>query len=199
VGLTEDARAGAVDAAGAFATWIAGSLAIPVFLYGDADVAGRSLPDARRTAFISRKPDLGSSSPHPQLGAVAVGARPPMIAVNCTLDTDDISFGRDIARRVRERDGGLPGVRALAFALASVGRVQVSMNLVALERTGLQRACEAVAAHARASGRDVVEIEIVGLLPAAELARCDLGFREWAQVDPELTIEARLAAHAASD
>jgi glutamate formiminotransferase len=183
-----DATAAALD----FAAWIVDALAVPVFLYDAADPHARTLPDARRDAFTSRAPDLGPSRPDPALGAVAVGARPALVAVNCELTTDDVARARAIARAVRERDGGLPGVRALGLTLPSVGRAQVSMNLVALERTGVQRACETVRERALADGDDVARVELVGLLPAAELARCDPAFREWAGLGPDRTIEARL-------
>ena len=192
VALTGDVDA--VDAAHDFASWVASELAVPVFLYDGADRAARSLPDARATAFGTRAPDLGPTSPHPRLGAVAVGARAPLVAVNCVLDRDDIALARAVASWVRERDGGLPGVRALGLRLDSVSRVQVSMNLVALERTGLEAACDAVRACARTSGADVVAVELVGLLPAAELARSSSDFLAWAAIGPGQTIEARLAA-----
>jgi glutamate formiminotransferase len=66
------------------------------------------------------------------------------------------------------------------------------MNLVALERTGLQRACETVRELASAAGDDVARVELVGLLPAAELQRCDREFLEWSAIGPDQTIEARL-------
>jgi glutamate formiminotransferase len=184
----------AVEAARAFASWAADTLALPVFLYGRADAQGRALPDARRDAFGARSPDLGPPHPHPTLGAVAVGARDPLVAVNCELARDDLALARSIASRIRERDGGLPGVRALGLRLDSVGRTQVSMNLVALGRTGLQTACRAVDALAREAGTAVARIELVGLVPAAELARCDRDFRTWSGIGPEDTIEGRLAA-----
>ncbi len=126
------------------------------------------------------------------MGAVAVGARPPMIAVNCELDTDDLALAQRIAHSVREREGGLPGVRALGFPLATVGHAQVSMNLVALDRTGLQAACDAVRDRARAAGHEIVRVEMVGLLPADELARCDDEFVAWAGLTDTQTIEGRL-------
>jgi len=183
----------AISAARAYAEWVVEALALPVFLYDDADDAHRSLPDARRDAFTERAPDLGPSQPHPTLGAVAVGARPPLAAVNCELVSDDVGRARAIARQVRERDGGLPGVRALGLFLESAGRAQVSMNLVALERTGLQDACRAVDELARAAGDAVRRVELVGLIPAAELARCDRAFLEWSGIGPDRTIEAQLA------
>jgi glutamate formiminotransferase len=194
VALGDHARGSAFDAALAFAEWASTTLAIPVFLYGDADPHARSLPDIRRAAFVDRAPDLGPAVPHPRLGAVAVGVRPVLVAVNCVLATDDLALARVIATKIRERDGGLPGVRALGLRLASVARVQVSMNLIALERTGVQRACEAVRTHALAAGSDAIGVELVGLLPAAELARCDPSFRAWARIGPGQTIEARLRA-----
>ena len=183
----------AVDAAREFAVWIADALAVPVFLYDAADPAARSLPETRRDAFAPRGPDFGPPAAHPVLGAVAVGARPPIIAVNCELAVDDMALARSIAASVRERDGGMPGVRALGLHLDGVGRAQVSMNLVALERTGLQAACTMVERLASAAGNAVARVELVGLVPAAELARCDPEFVAWSGIGPDQTIEVRLA------
>jgi len=193
VALDDDAPARAVAAAREFAAWVADALDIPVFLYDAADPEARTLPDARRDAFVRRAPDAGPPAPHPALGAVAVGARPPLVAVNCELAFDDVVLARRIAAAVRERDDGLPGVRALGLHLERAGRAQVSMNLVALERTGVEEACTAVRDQARAAGNDVARVELVGLLPAAELARCDPAFLAWAGLGPDQTIEARLA------
>jgi glutamate formiminotransferase len=190
--LDED-RDVAAGAAVAFAEWAAADLDLPVFLYDDADPLRRSLPEARAAAFTTRLPDLGPSGPHPRLGAVAVGARPPLIAVNCWLDTDDALVARRIAREVRESSGGLPGVRALGLALPSTGRVQVSMNLVDLPVTGLEAACSEVRRLAERDDWAVTRVEIVGLIPAAELERCSGEFREWAGLSADLTVEGRLA------
>jgi glutamate formiminotransferase len=194
VALDGSAPADAIVAAREFASWVADALDLPVFLYDAADPAGRTLPETRRDAFTGRAPDLGPSHPHPTLGAVAVGARDPLVAVNCELARDDVTLARAIATRVRERDGGLPGVRALGLHVDSVGRAQVSMNLVALQRTGLQDACRAVDALARDAGTAVARVELVGLVPAAELARCDEDFRRWSGIGPDATIEVRVAA-----
>jgi glutamate formiminotransferase / 5-formyltetrahydrofolate cyclo-ligase len=193
VALGDDAPARAVAAAREFAAWVGDALDVPVFLYDAADPEARTLPDARRDAFVRRAPDAGPPAPHPALGAVAVGARPPLVAVNCDLAFDDVVLARRIAAAVRERDDGLPGVRALGLHLDHAGRAQVSMNLVALERTGVEQACSAVRDRARAAGNDVARVELVGLLPAAELARCDPAFLAWAGLGPDQTIEARLA------
>jgi glutamate formiminotransferase len=192
VALDGSSPADATSSARDFAEWLAGTLAVPVFLYDDVDPEHRTLPDTRRDAFTRRSPDLGSPTPHPTLGAIAVGARPVLVAVNCELDTDDVVRARSIAHAIRERDGGLPGVRALGFMLPSRGRAQVSMNLIALEQTGLQRACETVRDLARRAAVDITRVELVGLVPAAELARCDREFLEWSAIRTDQTIEARL-------
>jgi glutamate formiminotransferase len=187
----------AVRAARDFAGWIADELGVPAFLYDAARDDARTLPQVRAGAFRDWAPDAGPAAPHPAMGAVAVGARPPMIAVNCELDTDDLALARQIAHDVRERDGGLPGVRALGFPLATPGCAQVSMNLVALERTGLQAACDAVRSRARAADHDVVRVELVGLMPADELARCDDEFVAFAGLTDAQTIEGRLGGRCA--
>jgi glutamate formiminotransferase len=193
--LDEDHEVAAA-AAMAFADWAASDLGVPVFLYDDADPLRRSLPELRATAFAKRAPDVGPLRPHPTLGAVAVGARPPLIAVNCWLDTDDLLVAREIARHVREVDGGLAGVRALGLAMRSEGVVQVSMNLVDLPVTGLETACSEVRRLAERDDWDVTRVAVVGLIPAAEHDRCSEEFREWADLTPVVTIEGRLSARA---
>jgi glutamate formiminotransferase len=183
----------AVDAARDFAHWAAADLGVPVFLYGDADPETRSLPSTRRDAFADRPPDHGPAAPHPRLGAVAVGARPPLVAVNCRLGADRDAAGR-VARAVRERDGGLPGVRALGLWLASAGQAQVSMNVTALERTGVEAACDAVRVAARREGAEVTGVELVGLVPQREYDRWSEEFRRWSGIGPDRTIEARMAS-----
>ena len=74
-------------------------------------------------------PDFGPSAPHPSAGATVVGARMPLIAFNVDLEGDDVEAAREVARAVRERDGGFPGVRALGLRLPRGGRVQVSLNI----------------------------------------------------------------------
>src|SRR5258707_4017406 len=104
---------------------------------------------------------------------MAVGARPILVALNCELAAGgsaggldaDLAVARAIARAVRERDGGLPGVRALGFALASKGRAQVSMNLVDLAATGVETACGAVRREAPRRGPGGTGGELGGLLP----------------------------------
>jgi glutamate formiminotransferase len=189
-----DGLAAAGDVAREWGKRAAEELGVPVFLYGMADPAGRPLPDLRQTAFRPRRPDFGPAEPHPTAGAMAVGARPILVALNCELSDGDLGVARAVARAVREREGGLPGVRALGFALASKGRAQVSMNLVDLAATGVETACRAVRREAERYGRGVTAVELVGLLPAAELERCSGEFLIWSGLTPERTIEARLRA-----
>ena len=80
-----DGLEAAGDVARAWGAQVAADLGVPVFLYGAADPAGRTLPEARRTAFRGRRPDFGPGEPHPTAGAMAVGARPILVALNCEL------------------------------------------------------------------------------------------------------------------
>ena len=190
----------AARAARAWGERVAAELGVPVFFYGPADPQGRTLPDIRRTAFRERRPDFGSPEPHPTAGALAVGARPFLGAINWELVAGrdgleaDVEVARAIAREVRERDGGLPGVRALGFALESKGVAQVSMNLIDLTATGVEAAFEAVRRAAEKRGSEVTAVELVGLLPAAELQRCSGDFLAWSGLSSDVTIEARVAS-----
>jgi glutamate formiminotransferase len=183
-----------------------GSLGFPVFLYGSAATAShrRALPDLRRGGYegvTSRledplwKPDYGPQTLDPHRGAVAVGARPFLVAFNAYLDTDDLEVAQAVARRIRESGGGLPAVRALGFGVG--GKAQVSMNLTDLERTSIPVALETVRSEAAELGASVESTELVGLAPLQAIlqtARYYLGLRE---LDAHHVLEIRL--HGASD
>ena len=158
-------------------------LSIPVYFYERAalrpdrvrleNVRGKGFESLREEirAKPDRAPDVGEPKLHETAGAIAVGARPFLIAFNVNLLTNDLSIARSIAREVRERDGGLPSLKALAFDLQSRGVVQVSMNLVDYEQTGIARAFEAVHEAAVRRNVKVLSTEIVGLVPRAALDR----------------------------
>lgn len=165
----------AVGAAHQCAEALAG-LDLPVFLYGEAapDPERAALADHRRggLARLAERmasgewpPDRGPNRLHPTGGAVCVGARPPLVAFNLLLDTDQLVAAKRIAASLRESGGGPPGVRALGFFLESRGQAQVSVNLTDCERTSLLDVVRR--ADELASGVDarVVETEIVGLAP----------------------------------
>jgi glutamate formiminotransferase len=178
-----------------------GSLGFPVFLYGAAATTRhrRSLPDIRRGGYegvASRledplwKPDYGPKTLDPHRGAVAVGARPFLVAFNAYLDTDDVEVARAVARQVRESGGGLPAVRALGFGVG--GKAQVSMNLTDLDQTPIPVALEAVRSAAAGFGASVEWTELVGLAPleaVLQTARYYLGLRE---LDARHVLESRL-------
>ncbi len=174
VPLAGSTMADAVGARDRFAAWIAVELGVPAFLYGP----DRSLPDVRRHAFAGLAPDTGPAAPHPTAGAVAVGARPLLVAWNLWLAEPNLALAREVAAAVRG-----PDLRALGLAVGS--RVQVSMNLIAPDRLGPAEAWDHVAALV-----DIAGAELVGLVPAAVLDRTDPA--RWEQLDlgPDRTIEA---------
>ena len=177
---------------------IAAEAGVPVYLYGAAarrpDRA--ALPAVRGRGFESLRdapdPDLGGPGLHPTAGATAVGAREVLIAYNVELAGADLELARRIAAAVRERDGGLPAVRAMGVALAERGLVQVSMNLLDYKVTPPAAAFAAVAELAERAGARVEASEIVGLVPAAALAGTDPATLRLRGFTPELLLERRL-------
>ncbi|MFL6220467.1 MAG: glutamate formimidoyltransferase [Actinomycetes bacterium] len=206
---------------------IAAEAGVPVYLYGAAArrperaalpaVRGRGF-EALRAALADgepgspgdhpgRAPDLGGPGLHPTAGATAVGAREVLIAYNVELAGADLELARRIAAAVRERDGGLPAVRAMGVALERrggpgdrrggppVGRglVQVSMNLLDYKVTPPAVAFAAVAELAGRVGARVVASELVGLIPAAALAGVDPADLLLPGDTPDRFLETRLA------
>lgn len=168
----------AVAARDRFAAWAGRELGLPCFAYGPE----RSLPDVRRQAFAELGPTTGPAEAHPTAGAVAVGARPVLVAYNVWLVDTPLAEARRIAAGLRG-----PTVRALGLQVGR--RVQVSMNLVDPGRTGPAAVVDAVARQAPVAGT-----ELVGLVPDEVLWAQDP--ERWAELDlaPDRTIEARLAA-----
>lgn len=151
-------------------------LGIPVFLYEDAATKpeNRNLADVRKGEYEGLKikmnaPDFGPGKMHPTAGAVVIGARKYLIAFNVNLDTSDISIAKEIAKNVREKDGGLPGVKALGFEVD--GKAQVSMNLVDFEKTNFDQAFYAVEKEAQKLGVKVESSEIYGMIPLEALVK----------------------------
>lgn len=156
---------------------------IPVFLYGAAGGRGLALPEIRRGGLAGlaarmadsrTRPDFGPPRLHPAAGAVAVGARLPLIAFNVNLDTDRVETARRIAARIRESaPDGLPAVRAIGVRRrggeGGRERAQVSMNLLDHRRASLRDAFERVRREAARTGAAIADSEIVGLPPQAAL------------------------------
>lgn len=162
---------------------IAHELSIPVYYYERAALRPErvNLEDVRRGALEllreqigttpERAPDEGLPVVHETAGAIAVGARPFLIAFNVVLRSEDIGIARQIAKTIRARGGGLPFVKALGFRLATRHFVQVSLNLVNYEVTGMTAAYDAIKREAAAMGVEIDSAEIVGLVPRAALDR----------------------------
>lgn len=162
---------------------IASELSIPVYFYESAALRPERvhLENVRRGALellreqittnADRAPDAGAPMIHDTSGAIAVGARPFLIAFNVVLRSDEIAIARQIAKAIRARNGGLPFVKALGFRLSTRSCVQVSMNLVNYEVTGMDAAYDAVKREAKRLGIAIDSAEIVGLVPAAALDR----------------------------
>ncbi len=162
---------------------IATELRIPTYLYERSAQREdrKNLSDIRKGEYEglkeaivsdpSRRPDFGEPLLHPTAGATVVGARPVLVAYNVYLQTADVSVAKRIAKKVRERDGGLPGVKALGFFIKEKNMAQVSMNLTDLSRTSAADAFDAVSREAEREGVEVHGSEIVGLLPVTEVAR----------------------------
>lgn len=153
-------------------------LDIPVYLYENAAnmPSRRNLADVRRLRYEGLKdailsdpdwkPDYGSNRIG-TAGAVAIGAREPLVAFNMFLDTDNVEIAQTIALAVRESGGGLPYLKALGLSVN--GQAQVSMNIIDFRKTGLLTVFNRVSEEANQHGVSVTHSELVGLMPRLAL------------------------------
>lgn len=133
---------------------------IPIHYYGRAsDPPGRVLADLRRGGFENLE------TRHPSAGASCIGVRDVLLAWNVDVIGVDLRGAREIASRIRERDGGFPGLRALGLLLEEQDRVQISMNLEDPIRTAPLQVFEAIEQEVLRRSGEVVETEVIGMVP----------------------------------
>jgi glutamate formiminotransferase len=175
-------------------------LALPVFLYGElAPGLGpaffrRGGPEElqRRLDAGELAPDFGPPRLDERAGGVLVGSRPPLIAFNVNLAGDHLEGAQAVARAVRERDGGFPGVRALGLRLPLAGHVQVSLNIEDWRAAPLHEVVAAVEREAQARGLEITGSELVGLLPAGAAVAAAGSLLGVAGLDTSHVLELRL-------
>ena len=184
---------------------------VPSFLYEHAATApDRANLANHRRALVgtdnnnpSWPSDYGPKNLHPQLGAVLVGARQPLVAFNLDLDTDDVTLARRIAGRIRATTpSGLPGVKALGLALAKRGCAQVSVNLVNVNSTStnsvnpaatsLQALVDRVVTEAKTLNCHVRSTELIGLVTREAVAGATADSLRLPRLTDEMFVETHL-------
>ncbi|MEN6373535.1 MAG: glutamate formimidoyltransferase [Smithella sp.] len=171
----------AIDVAHRFGRTLHERFGVPVYFYGEAALVDkrRELAYVRRGGYEALEekmsipegaPDIGKPLFNERCGATAVGARTPLVAYNINLASGDLHLARDIARRIREKGGGLKSVRAIGVMLKSRNIAQVSMNLINYQETPLKPVYDLVKFLAAESGVAILESELIGLAPAGAFA-----------------------------
>jgi glutamate formiminotransferase len=183
---------------------IGAELDIPVYLYEEAarEPSRVNLENVRKGGFEglrdsivhdpSRLPDFGPSTVHPSAGAVAVGARRPLIAFNVYLGTADPRLAKTIAKAIRHSSGGLRYVKGLGLEMPGTGTTQVSMNLTNFKATSLVRVMDLIRAEAARWGVPVLHSEVVGLIPLDAMLDAAQAFLQLRDFAPNQVLERRL-------
>ncbi len=178
-------------------------LKIPVYLYERAATtpARENLADVRRGEFEglreeigknpARNPDFGPAKIHSTCGAIAIGARPFLVAYNVYLGpASNLQIAKNIAKAVRGSSGGFRYVKGLGLEVD--GQAQVSMNLVDTEKTPLHNAFDFVKLRAEAEGAPVTWSEIVGLVPEKVMFDTAVSHLQLKQFTPQQILEKKV-------
>ncbi len=180
-------------------------LGIPVYLYEFAAKSEerRNLANVRAGEYegLEKKlkdslwqPDFGPAMFLPKTGAIAVGARNFLVAINYNLNTTSVRRANAIAFDVREKGrpmrkgnsitgeivkddngetiyipGTLKATKAIGWFIEEYGIAQVSMNITDINVTPVHIAFDEVSEKARLRGIRVTGAEIVGLIPKSVL------------------------------
>ena len=180
-----------------------GKRGVPVFYYEEAATCPdrKDLPSIRKGEYEGLKeklndphwkPDEGPNLFNPKSGATVVGARFPLVAYNVNLRTKDLNIAKEIAKKVRFKDGGFPHVRAMGVDLKEKGMVQVSMNLTNYRVTGIPKVFDFIREEARKKGVEIAESEIIGLIPLGVLEGVAQHYLEYPEFSIRQVIEQRI-------
>lgn len=180
-----------------------GSRGIPIFFYEEAAsrTERKDLPTIRKGEYEALsekmkdpdwKPDEGPAEFNPKSGATVVGARFPLVAYNVNLKSQNLNLAKEIAKKVRFKDGGFPHVRAMGVALKEKGMVQVSMNLTNYRVTNIPKVYDFIEAEAVKSGVAVAGSEIVGLIPLGVLEGVVQHYLKYPEFTTHQIIEQRI-------
>jgi glutamate formiminotransferase/formiminotetrahydrofolate cyclodeaminase len=190
-----------VDLAEELGQRVGQELRIPVYLYEAAATRPErtNLEKIRRGEYEglkesiqsdpSKEPDFGPKKLG-SAGATVIGARPPLIAFNVYLNTDDVEIAKNIAKSVRQSSGGLKFVKALGLLVE--GRAQVSMNLTNFRQTSIHTVVEAIRKAAEGLGTEIHSSELVGLIPQEALFDAAQSYLRMDQFEHGQVLEKRL-------
>ena len=183
----EQARALCIEAVAALGERLADDFDLPIFLYeGSAQRQPfRSLPRCRRGGYEALEarfaagagdgsdgPDLGPTAWSEQVrrsGASVLGCRPLLVAMNFTLDSEDLELAQSLAGAIRsvgdaDRPHRLPWVRAMGWTMPGYGgKAQVSVNLLNIDECPAHLVLASL--DALCDGR-ILGAELIGLAPA---------------------------------
>ena len=182
---------------------IAGALSVPVYLYAESATVPirKKLPNIRKGEFEGFfekikdpewKPDFGAPVVHPTAGVTAVGAREFLIAYNINLGTTNVKIANKIARSIRESSGGLQYIQAKGMELKDKGCVQVSMNILNYKKVPLYRVFEIVKMEAKKYGVNVMESELIGLIPMDAALKNLEFYMQFAKLSHKQVVESKI-------
>ena len=174
---------------------------IPVYLYEEAATRPDrvNLEDIRRGQYEGLKVEIASDPERAPdfgparlgaAGATVIGARPPLIAYNVYLTTQDVTIAKQIAKAMRHSSGGFRYVKGLGMLVD--GRAQVSMNLTNFRRTPIHRVVEAIRREAARYGVAIHHAELVGLIPGEALMDAAAWYLQLDDFNPDQVLENRL-------
>ncbi|PIX24656.1 MAG: glutamate formimidoyltransferase [Deltaproteobacteria bacterium CG_4_8_14_3_um_filter_45_9] len=180
-----------------------GKRGIPIYFYEEAATSQerKDLPSIRKGGYEGLveklkdpkwKPDEGPDHFNPKTGVTIVGARFPLVAYNVNLKTKDLNMAKEIAQKVRFKDGGFPHVRAMGVDLKEKGMVQVSMNLTNYRVTNIPKVYEFIKEEALKKGIEIEGSEIVGLVPLGVLEGIARNYLKCPQFSIHQAIEQRI-------
>ncbi len=180
------------------ARFVGEELHIPVYLYE----ANATSSERKNLAFLRKgeyeslpeklkilPPDFGPckfSAQVARTGASVIGARNFLIAFNVSLNTKEVAPAKEIAAVLREKNGGLHGVKAIGWYMENYACAQVSFNIVDYHKTGLAQVFEACKKEAQKRGLEVTAGEVIGLLPQDALQQAGQFYA------PNLSVEKQL-------
>lgn len=170
-----------------FAERIAKDFQVPIYLYekSQSEIYRKDLAKIRKGEYEGLEAKINDPKwipdfyPHfnPISGGIAMGVRNILVAFNINLNTDDVEIAKRIAEEIRysgkivngpprRRIHGLcEGVKAIGWYIRDFDKVQVSMNIVDIEKSPVHKVFEICKKLAESYNVRVTGSELIGCIP----------------------------------
>jgi glutamate formiminotransferase len=189
-----------------FANKVADEFKVPVYLFGESAkfILRKDVERIRSGEYEGLeeklkdprwKPDLGPDTFKPDFGATIIGARYPLVSFKMFLNTPELKIAKKICRSIQQRTGGLQNVTGYSGVVQESHLTQITVSISNHKETPLYKVIEMAKLEARRYGVEILEVEMIGLIPEIVFLESALYYMRINNFSYERLLERSIQSH----